>query len=154
MKPLKSTSLSNGTLSPTTRTSLKQAQVRVLSSPHTTTVFLKEDGSFYNPTAETAEATARGIQTAKEHSWNQARQLARLQTQQGLIEGPATGLVLPVAPPFSTVERLIQGGQIPLGYAVDGPVMGTLDDLLSTGVGGAPKYGKSSALRYIVALAL
>src|SRR5579875_1879765 len=61
---------------------------------------------------------------------------------------------VPQAPPFKYAREHMRDGRVVLGYTVDGPVYGTLDNLLSTGIVGLPGYGKSMTLRYMVAIAL
>lgn len=60
----------------------------------------------------------------------------------------------PSAPPFSQMKHLIGSSSFPLGWGLQGPIMGEISDLLSTGILGNPRYGKSTALRYLVAVSL
>lgn len=61
---------------------------------------------------------------------------------------------MPVAPPFAALRAQITPTRLPLAYTQSGPLYGQIDQLLSTGVIGLPKRGKSSYLCYVAALVL
>jgi len=63
-------------------------------------------------------------------------------------------LVKPTAPNFLDMCHLITTKQAPLCFDVNGPVYGTVLDLLSMAVSGKPGRGKTTALMYYVAFLL
>lgn len=67
---------------------------------------------------------------------------------------PLTVEDLPQAPVFREVLPLLKDGLIPLTWAIDGPKMGTIKDMLSMGLVGRPERGKSTALMYFTCLLL
>src|SRR5258708_33504653 len=52
------------------------------------------------------------------------------------------------------MKHLINSNQLILCYGADGPIYGTVKDLLSMGVAGKPGKGKTTALMYFVAILL
>ncbi len=67
------------------------------------------------------------------------------------LVGPIT---IPVAPKFSEMSHLILPHRLVLCWTVDGPVFGTVEDLLSMVIVGKPGRGKTTALIYYVAMLL
>jgi len=61
---------------------------------------------------------------------------------------------LPIAPPFATIAHLVAPGRILLGYTTHGPINGDITDLLSTAIVGRPNTGKTTMLRFVVAMLL
>lgn len=61
---------------------------------------------------------------------------------------------VPHAPPFSHIAHLISDRQLILCYTAQGPVYGTVVDLLSMCVVGKPGRGKSTALLYYILVLL
>lgn len=63
-------------------------------------------------------------------------------------------LGLPKAPVYSEVDPMITGDKLVLCYTQEGPVFGTVADLLSMCVVGKPGRGKSTALLYYILILL
>lgn len=61
---------------------------------------------------------------------------------------------LPTAPPFAKMCHLITKERLVLCYTTDGPIYGTVKDLLSMLIVGKPGRGKTTALTYYVAMLL
>jgi hypothetical protein len=62
--------------------------------------------------------------------------------------------VMPKAPDYSQVDGLITAQKLVLCYTAEGPVFGTVVDLLSMCVVGKPGRGKSTALLYYILILL
>lgn len=79
----------------------------------------------------------------------QQRELTELRSQKLLMQSHA----MPEAPVFKDMKYLIGGSdELVLGYGNDGPIYGTVKDLLSMMFVGKPGRGKSSALLYYTAI--
>lgn len=65
----------------------------------------------------------------------------------------SSGMPLPEAPTWAALRRSWSPSpeQMLLGYGVDGPLYGSINDLLSTAVAGRPNQGKSTLLRFVYA---
>lgn len=63
-------------------------------------------------------------------------------------------IAIPQAPKFSEMSHLILPHRLVLCWTVDGPVYGTVEDLLSMVIVGKPGRGKTTALIYYVAMLL
>ena len=61
---------------------------------------------------------------------------------------------MPIAPPFPKMCHLITPERLVLCYTADGPLYGTVKDLLSMVIIGKPGRGKTTALMYLVAMLL
>jgi hypothetical protein len=64
------------------------------------------------------------------------------------------GVSLPIAPPFRRMSYLIAPNRLVLCWTVNGPLHGTIEDLLSMVIIGKPGRGKTTALIYYVAILL
>jgi hypothetical protein len=69
-------------------------------------------------------------------------------------EEEQNGVRLPTAPPFSEMCHLIARNRLVLCWTVQGPLYGTIKDLLSMVIVGKPGRGKTTALIYYVAILL
>jgi hypothetical protein len=69
-------------------------------------------------------------------------------------EEEQSGVRLPTAPPFSEMCHLIAHNRLVLCWTVNGPLYGTIEDLLSMVIIGKPGRGKTTALIYYVAILL
>ena len=61
---------------------------------------------------------------------------------------------IPQAPKFLDMVHMLTDKKSPLCFDINGPVYGTVDDLLSMAVTGKPGRGKTTALMYYVAILL
>lgn len=73
---------------------------------------------------------------------------------QAIAQLAAPVLQIPQAPAYRQVDSLITADQLVLCYTADGPVFGTIADLLSMCVVGKPGRGKSTALLYYILILL
>lgn len=79
---------------------------------------------------------------------------AELARMSGTAENTATTFKLFDAPTFNEMCHLIEQGKMVLCYDANGPVFGTVLDLLSMIIIGKPGRGKTTALIYYVAILL
>lgn len=63
-------------------------------------------------------------------------------------------IIIPRAPAFRDMCHLITKKRLVLCYTIDGPIYGTIEDLLSMAIIGKPGRGKTTALIYYVAMLL
>lgn len=63
-------------------------------------------------------------------------------------------IAIPRAPAFRDMCHLITKNRLVLCYTIDGPIYGTIEDLLSMAIIGKPGRGKTTALIYYVAMLL
>jgi hypothetical protein len=84
-----------------------------------------------------------------------AQEAAEMQLgpDQAALEGDRT-LMIPHAPKFKEMSHLLDSDRLILCYTVDGPLYGTVLDLLSMAIVGKPGRGKTTALMYYVSMLL
>jgi hypothetical protein len=89
-----------------------------------------------------------------ETTTQEAAQMQLGPDQQVIPEGVDRTLVIPHAPKFKEMSHLIGSDRLILCYTVDGPLYGTVIDLLSMAIVGKPGRGKTTALMYYVSMLL